>query len=398
VELALSRGPQGEARSRLRAMQATLAFWMNDQKTLIEVGTAVLPELKPGSALWDNLLCTLIIGSMAQGRREEAEAMLQQLLSAEPEPDSLRAYCEAVCYVSTMFVRSGQRREAIACLKRARALKGEDPALQAYRDYALGFFRFHLEPKPWQAWNDFRRSAAAFQELGRVHPLSKVRTIWAFTSALLGDVPGAVALSQESLALALRLEQPLTLLHTQSFRALVLAHSPDPAHREQARALAHAALDSQERHTLYLGMVHVALAMLTLEQGQPLEAESHARKAYELLPQLPGGATALLSTALRAQGRVAEARALAEQATRTLERMDALGLTAVSVYLALAEACFAEADHTAGQQALRKAMDLLSACADDLPEAALRERLYQVPEHARIVQLARQHLAEALPA
>jgi tetratricopeptide (TPR) repeat protein len=398
VETALEREPQGEARSRLRAMQATLAFWMNDQKTLIEVGTAVLPELKPGSALWDNLLCTLIIGSMTQGQFQEAEAMTRQLLNAEPEPDSLRAYCEAVCYVSTVFVRCGQRAQAATFLERAQALKGEDPALQAYRDYALGFFRLHLEPKPWQAWNDFQRSASVFQELGRVHPLSKVRTTWAAASVLLGDIAGALTLSQESLALALRLEQPLTLLHTQSFRALVLAQSPDPAHREQARTLAHAALASQESHTLYLGMLHGALAKLALEQGQLLEAESHARKACELLPPLPGGATSLLSTALRAQGRVAEARALAEQATRTLERMDALGLTAVSVYLALAEACFAQADLSAGHLALRKAMDLLSACADDLPDAALRERLYQVPEHARIVQLARQHLAEALPA
>ncbi len=398
VELALERGPQGEMRARLRAMQATLAFWMNDQKTLIEVGTAVLPELPPGNALWSNLLCTLIIGATTQGRLGEAEAMTAQLLSAEPEPQGLRNYCEAVCYVSTMFVRYGQRKEAIACLKRARVLRGEDPALQGYLDYALGFFQLHLEPKPWQAWNYFQRSVQVFQELGRVHPLGKVRTILAHTSALLGDLPRAIAVSQESMALAMRLEQPLTLLHIQSSRALMLAQSPDPADREQARAIAHAALTSKESHTLYLGMVHVTLALLALDQGQPLEAESYARKACELLPPLPAGAASVLSTALRLQGRLAEARALAERTVQGLERMEALGLTSVSAYLTLAEACLAEEDGAAGHMALRKAMELLSACADDLPDAALRERLYQMPAHARIVQLARQHLREALPA
>ncbi|HEX8697512.1 MAG TPA: AAA family ATPase, partial [Myxococcaceae bacterium] len=398
VELALGRGPQGEVRALLRAMQATLAFWMNDQKTMIEVGTAVLPELKPGTALWSNLLCTLIIGAMTQGRRAEGEALTEQLLRAEPAPEGLRGYCEAVCYVCTVFVRAGQRREALACLKRARALTGEDPALPAYLDYALGFFQLHLEPKPWQAWNYFQRSTETFQKLGRVHPLNKVRTSWALTSAMLGDLPKAVSLSQESLALAMRLEQPLTLLHTQSFRAVVLAQSPDPADREQARAIAQSALATQESHPLYMGMVYLALAMVTLAQGQPLEAESHARKAQELLPPLPTAPISLLSTALRAQGRVAEARAMTEQAVRMVERMEALGIISVSTYLALAEACFADADPAAGQQALRKAMDLLSACADDLPNAALRERLYQVPAYARILQLARQHLKEAVPA
>ena len=395
VETALGREPQGEVRSRLRALRATLAFWMNDQKTLVEVGTAVLPELTPGSALWSNLLCTLIFGAATQGSPAEALAKMQTLRDAEPqpEPESLRAYCEALCYVSTVFVRGGLRLEATGCLERAQALKNEDPALRGYLEYAWGFFRLHLEPRPWQAWSHFQRAAQAFQEAGKVHPLSKVRTMWALTAALLGDLPSAVAMSQESLALALRLEQPMTLLHTQSFRTLVLAHSAEPAHRDQVRALAHATLASHDNHPIYSGMVHTALAMLALAQGQPAEAEPHARKAYELMPPLPAGAASLLSTALRAQGRVAEARALAEQAVRTQEAMGAQGLTSVSAYLALAEACFATQEQASGQQALRKAVDLLRACAEDLPEPALRERLYQVPEHARITQLARQHLA-----
>jgi serine/threonine protein kinase/tetratricopeptide (TPR) repeat protein len=394
VETALGRGPQGEQRSRLRALRATLAFWMNDQQTLVEMGTAVLPELKPGTPLWSTLLCTLIINAFTSGRLDEGRALTATLLGSDPEPDpeALRSYCEALCYVSTVFIRGGRRQPADACIERARTLKGDDPSLQAYRDYAEGFLLFHMEPKPWQAMNHFKRSAEVFQALGRVHSLSKVRTAWGLMAAMLGDMPGAVALSQESLALALRLEQPMTMLHTQSFRSLVLACSPDPAHREQARALARASLGTKEHHALYLGLSHMALAIMALEQGQPLEAEPHARKAYELLPPLPGGAGALLSTALRVQGRVAEARALAEEAVRHIEDANAMGLSSLGAFLALAEACFASEDRAAGQEALRKAVALLHACAEDLPEPALRERLYQVPDNARLLQLARQHL------
>jgi serine/threonine protein kinase len=395
VETALERGPQGDVRSRLRALRATLAFWMNDQKTLVEVGTAVLPELKPGSALWNTLVSTLIFSAANQNHREEALAKTQALLRAEPEPDpqSLRAYCESLCYVSTVYVRAGMRREAMACLERAQSTKGEDPALQSYLDYAQGFLLINLEPRPWQALSLFERSDQALERARKVHTLVKVRTARALSLMLLGDLPAAVSLSQESLALALRLEQPLTLLHAQAMRALVFAHSADPAHREQARALAHASLTTQEEAPLYLGVAHMALGMLALAQGQPLEAESHARHAYELLPPVPSGAASLLSTALRAQGRMAEARSLAESAVKALEALEARGLNCVSAYLALAEACFAEEELATGRQALRKAVELLNACAEDLPEPALRERLYQVPEHARIAQLAHQHLA-----
>jgi len=102
----------------------------------------------------------------------------------------------------------------------------------------------------------------------------------------------------------------------------------------------------------------------------------------------------VLSAVLRLQGRVAEARALAERTVQWLEQREALGLASVSAYLALAEACLAEGDRAAGQRALRKGMDLLNACANDLPDAALRARLVQVPPHARLIELAQQHLSQ----
>ncbi len=96
-------------------------------------------------------------------------------------------------------------------------------------------------------------------------------------------------------------------------------------------------------------------------------------------------------TFLLAQGRAEEARQVAMLGVEELERMGGSGVHAVPMYLALAEACFAEGDSTAGEAALREALQAVRTRADDIPEPEARERfLRQVPENARTLELAHQ--------
>jgi hypothetical protein len=61
------------------------------------------------------------------------------------------------------------------------------------------------------------------------------------------------------------------------------------------------------------------------------------------------------------------------------------------MYLSLAEACFVEGEAEAAKVSLKKALQYLHARAEDIPDAALRERfLHEVPENARALLLARQ--------
>jgi hypothetical protein len=72
------------------------------------------------------------------------------------------------------------------------------------------------------------------------------------------------------------------------------------------------------------------------------------------------------------------------------------GVYAVGMYLALAEACIAQGDASAGEAALHKALRCVQARASDIPEAEARERfLSQVPENARTLELARQRWGES---
>jgi hypothetical protein len=64
---------------------------------------------------------------------------------------------------------------------------------------------------------------------------------------------------------------------------------------------------------------------------------------------------------------------------------------AVGMRLALVEACFAQREQVPGDAALRQALKCVHLRASDIPDAAARERfLRQVPENARVRELARQ--------
>jgi tetratricopeptide (TPR) repeat protein len=399
VEAGLKLEVQGEARSRLRALQATATFWLNDPSLLLGTGREILPELKTGSRPWCDLISSLIHNSLNRGQPAEVTTLLELLLRTSPEAEAVYAYAQALCYISTAFVRLGLRRDAEVFLQRILGLEGSDALMEAYRDYTQAFFSFHLEPKPWQAWEALRRAEQTLQAQGRVHSLSKVKTFSGLVAAMLGDSADAVARVQESVARSQRFDQPLTLLYTQGYYAVVMAALPEPEARAQARTMAEASLTVSSYSPLYPGMAHVALARIALAEGKPLDAEQHARKACELLPPLPSFARPVLSAAMRAQGRAAEARQEAERTVRQLERINARGVDFISVHLALAEACFALGDSAAGDAALRTALQHLHACAEGFPDAATRERfLRKVPDNARTLELARERWGEVTAA
>ena len=69
VEAALALGAQGADLLRLRALQATAAFWMGDLAKLFETGPGVLAELRAGSRQWCWLASGLYMGHGLSGGR-----------------------------------------------------------------------------------------------------------------------------------------------------------------------------------------------------------------------------------------------------------------------------------------------------------------------------------------
>jgi eukaryotic-like serine/threonine-protein kinase len=159
--------------------------------------------------------------------------------------------------------------------------------------------------------------------------------------------------------------------------------------------------ENENARSMRWGLGNAILARVAMARGELREAEAHARSACEHLVLFMANqplARSTLSNILRAQGRAAEAREIAELGARELEQMGNAGLYAVPLRLALAEACFAEGDASAGEAALREALQCVRDRANDIPEPAVRERfLTHVPENARTLALARERWDE-LPA
>jgi hypothetical protein len=186
------------------------------------------------------------------------------------------------------------------------------------------------------------------------------------------------------------MEPSFTLSIARTHLALVLSSSSNPASWQEARELAREEL-ANPGPRMHVGLVHGALTRVAVRQGELAEAEREARKASELLAPFPAFRHLVrpLSTVLRAQGRIAEAREVAAASVAEWEALESTGAASVGVYLELAEICLAQGDTQAGESAVRKAVQCLRTRAEDIPDPAARERfLRQVPENARAQELA----------
>jgi serine/threonine protein kinase len=397
VETAVALGAQGEQLLRARTLQATTALWTGDFTRLFELGPLVLAELKPGSLQWCWLANGLRIGYVFSSQTEKAARLGQLLVSTRPEPDARLTYLEAVRIALYNSATSGTRQEAAAFLARMLELSAEAAPAEASLERtcaigAQGYFSLFFEGRLWQSSLWLEQAYRELLEVGLERAAMGVLICRAQALEALGDRAGAEVSFHEGVALVRRWNQPLPNLHAPLHLALFLAGSPDPAQREQALALTQG-MEREHIH-FFSGMHYTLKAKVAAARGELREAESLALKAceklaafllYELMPRV------LLSQVVLAQGRTAEAREVAATGARAVDAWGGTALPAISVYLALAEACLAQGDTQEGELALRKGLQCLRHRASEIPDAAARQRfLSEVPENARTLALARQ--------
>jgi len=394
IEAAMALGPSGEPRVQLRALRAATAFWRNDFATMFEVGRAVQPEMKPGGIRWCKLIDGLSLGSGFGGQREYLLTLCRLLLDTEPEPEARNAYYLSLCFMGTMASYLGALRESEACFERlertGQDVIARDGVVRGRRGMEYCFRSLYLQGDAWQAQTWAEQSLQAFREVGAERGEVAALARMALTQLALGDLESAVERGRQSVALALRVSPHFGVTFAQEHLALALAASPEPTHREEARALALESVEGRTGNRVHLGLSHQVLAQVAAAEGAPGEAEAQARKACEILAPFPpflSEARWRLSAILLLQGRAAEARQEAELALRELETLGAEGRARVGLLQVLAEACFAEGDATSGEQALRGALQRVRSRAASIADPATRERfLQQVPENARLLQ------------
>jgi len=404
VEGALACGVKGEARSRLRALQAVVLFWMDQMPRAVEIGGSVLNALKAGSPLWCRLMGGLVTGYLFGGQQEQAARASELLLRTSPAPEALAAYAEALTVLGSAAVLTGSRQQAESALGRIVEVGAEviehDVLVRGWmrllKEELLCFF----DVRPWQVYMLAEQGSRDFSAVGLARVANIMQSRAGFALAALGEVPSAVELLRKALAEARRTEEQIGISHARQCMCQVLLNSSEPAHQQEGYDLALEWLACDEPDAFRRSTVRALLAKAMVGRGAPREAETHAREACALLMPLlvPSRvyARTVLSTVLLAQGRGAEARQVAELGVRDLEQMNCQGVFAVGMHLTLAEACFADGDVPEGEAALRNALRCVRACADDIPDPAAQARfLSQVPENARTLALARQRWGES---
>jgi tetratricopeptide (TPR) repeat protein len=399
LEAALACEPQGEIVTELRALEASVFFWLDDFARAYALGLEVLPLLRAGSVPWCRLIGQVFIGGSQSGQYAELARLRALFARTTPDAGAISFYIEAAVFMAGTSTWSGQREAAAALLRHMESVgtsvkKLEGRAL-GWMCLARGFFAHWMDARPWQAWMLAEEAKRSFSTVG-LEGLSHVRTNLGLALAELGDIPGAVAAQREGLENARRVGQASVMSEIHLIMALL--DSSDAAHHEEAHALANQALAAEKVNPLRQGIAHRALAAVATRQGRFSEAETWARRACETLRLfLPYQIVAhtTLCAALLKQGRASEARQTAEAGVQVLERMGGAGASSVGMWLALAEACLAQGDEAAGDGALRKAVQCLLLRAEDIPDTVARERfMAQVPLNARTRELASQRWGE----
>ncbi len=403
MEAALALHPTGEPLVQLQALQATAAFWMNDFATMYVVGGSLLPHLEAGSVRWCHLLSGLSMGAGLSANRESLLALIQLLLETEPRPEARGAYHLALCYAGGMADYLGSRRESDACFERlertGQDIIARDGLVRGWRGCVYSSRALNMTDGPGQALTWAEQARRAFREVGAERDEVAALACEALAQLARGGLQGAVERARQGMAQALRVAQPFSIIYAQQHLMLVLAASPEPAHRQEARALALEWVRTQASNRLLLGLANLALAQVAARDGEMGSAEAHARQAQdalELFPSLVTLARWTLGQLLLVQGRTAEARQVVEPALRQTATRGPGGIAKGGLLLVLAEASLAEGDVPSGEHALRQALQCVRSHAEAIPDPVLRERfLLQVPGNARTLELARQRWGTA---
>jgi tetratricopeptide (TPR) repeat protein len=398
LEAALACEPMGSALAEVRVLEVMICFWLEDFERGFSVGSQVQPLLTLGSAPWARVTSGMILMGGLSGRHAEVAQLGQLLLSTDPAPEAAACYIETAAFLTAINSACGLRSAALTVLDRLDAVGVEilsrDNIARGWTHYARAYVQHCLQARPWQACVSGEAGVRAFQEVNSERNRTAVQAIWGLAVEALGDRPRAIEILRNAVETCGRAGQTYATAATQMQLVLILSGSPEPAHQEETRHIAHHMLETAKGNLLHLGVAYLALAKGEEARGEYSKAAAHAGQACELIGALLSYqlvARTLLSATLRAQGRTAEARAEAAQSVQLLEQRGGAGAGAVGVWLSLAEACLAQEDTAAGEQALRRALQCLSLRAEDIPDAAVRERfLCQVPENARAQELAHQ--------
>jgi hypothetical protein len=397
--LGLSCDPPPELRIALLGARCQAAQFL--RKTSLADAEELLRTAPQGSIPWAQGMLAYYVDMMMAGRIEEAMASLARLPEVTPTP-------EGAGWMSFLYAIAVFNLDALGLVRQGTAL--EEPFFALVRTWgdqvsnvplgwnlSVGLRASYAHDDPW---NGFVHSEA-FQPLHELVGGDIIYLEWQLLRGMnqwyLGALAPAIAVLEAIPAADTMLSQAT------SYRRWTLSwlHA-DRGALDQARAVAIELTEAcQARHDrVGEGRGRWALAEALRRSGDLGAAEREIQTALAMvMPIDQPGALATLSALRLAQGRAADALAVAEDALARCQTMGGCGMfRGAFVRLVAAEALHATGAHDAARHAIADARVRLHAMADKIADPAYRASfLAEVPENARTLALATAWLGDRPP-
>jgi tetratricopeptide (TPR) repeat protein len=332
--------------------------------------------------------------------------LFERFSKVDAAAHELRPYVQAAAYLIFVFSGLGRRAPAKVLLEsmqqKAANLTEADIVVRGFVWLAESFYLYHLDPDAYGALSCAQHAVTAFAQAEDLRNLCIAQRFLGYTQARIGAFEASDQTLQDSFSLALRLKESYQLSLGELGWAGLLALN----RRRMPEVLSIARKFLQKEQglpPLFVGGSLGIQAMAALLQGRLADAEEDLRKAEQILGTIPPMRVIVLVTlaqCLLLQGRVREARPVAEQALQLVESCEGLGLGDSEVRTAVAQVRYEDGDQEGARAVLQGALERLALGAASIPEPEMRQHFLNLPlAHALAQRLAREwHLGTYLKA
>jgi eukaryotic-like serine/threonine-protein kinase len=400
VKRALGDEVPDELRTRCLGMLCELAYYSMDlQSDVLPHAEAVVRVAPPGSAPWSQGMLLKVVASLQAGKLDEFMTLIGIVSQTSPAPEAATPW--ATCVATGIFLldllgRSRTEHQLLHELVTGVRTAGDHEPIASVLFHAILTIRMsYAEDDPMKGLEHGETLSRISETTGQRRFVELAKNFIGMNRWCLGALAGTdrlimdVSLSDNESGLA------------SSYRPFVVAWLlADRGDFEEARRWAGQLIEAGRARRVPLdeGRGHWARAEVLRRAGELDGADTEIQAALAILrmvsPLDTPGALATLAAVRLAQGRVAEARAAAEEGVAKYEAMAACGFFRGGfLRLVHAECLEMAGDHEAAKIAIAGARARLFVIAAKIGDPEYRKSFFEgVPENRRTLELARQWL------
>ena len=387
-------GAGREEQGRALALRATVSYWQGHYAPTYDYAVAAIALLRPGSAIWFQVIGQAAAAAGRQDRSEELLLWHHRMLEAQAEED---AACEQIVCLSrcclqwhflSQFERCDELMHRLNEVVPGRPI--QNPLARAQYEHACS----RVAATSGDTTASIRHMEVvieAFEQAGDIRNMLVERASLALLYSEIGQHATAEGLCRSNLTQCEAQQVTPGTYLTKLALVLALSGHGDPHQLAEARQVGGEALHAYEAlgYKRLQGVAHRLLASVEIAAGNHAEAQEHAQCAVAALASSRyylALALATLAKSLVRQGRAAEALPFARQAMDMLNQFKHLDFGEITVPLVLSEALAALGQRGEANQYLSEARARLLARAEKIADPAWRQRFLGLADHARILR------------